>query len=240
VRRILVVDDDRSMVRTLCDVLGMHGWEAHGRFSGEEAVAAFATDDYAAVLMDVRMEGIDGVEALQRIRALRPMARVVLMTAFSSADLLKQAEEEGALEIMSKPVSLPKLVDVLENALKNGGPVLVVDDDPDFLRSISDPLRARGFSILEASSLDQALGLLSEKTPVAAVLDLRLSDFPLEAVLAFKRASPAVALILCSGDHGLVDLTSAQAPRGSVYASVRKPFSPDHLIELLDDIVQRT
>jgi DNA-binding NtrC family response regulator len=141
---------------------------------------------------------------------------------------------------MSKPVSLPKLVDVLEKSLRNGDPVLVVDDDPEFLRSIGDPLRARGFAILEASSLDQALEIISEKSPVAAVLDLRISDFPLESVLAFKRASPAVALILCSGDHGLVDLTAAQAPRGAVYASVRKPFSPDQLIELLDDIVQRS
>ena len=58
-------------------------------------------------------------------------------------------------------------------------------------------------------------------------------------MLAFKRASPAVALILCSGDHGLIDSTAAAAPRGAVYASVRKPFSPDRLIELLDDIVQR-
>src|SRR6185436_7396406 len=90
-KRILVVDDERQMTRTLCDILALHGWETDARHSGEEAVAAVHETDYDAVLMDVKMEGINGVEALQQIRERRPSARVILMTAYSSAELLEQA-----------------------------------------------------------------------------------------------------------------------------------------------------
>ena len=116
-RRILVVDDDRSMVRTLCDILGMHGWDAHGRFSGEEAVAAFAADDFEAVLMDVKMGGINGVEALQRIRGLRPMARVILMTAFGNKETHREAHRLGALTVLDKPFDLEDLRTAVANAL---------------------------------------------------------------------------------------------------------------------------
>jgi DNA-binding NtrC family response regulator len=240
VKRILVVDDERQMTRTLCDILRLHGWETEARHSGEEAVAAIEQEDFTAVLMDVKMEGINGVEALQRIRQLRPAARVILMTAYSSAELLRRAEQEGALQILAKPVALPALVALLESVLNGGEPVLVVDDDAAFLRSLGDPLRARGFEVIEAGSLEAALAVLHERRPVAAVLDLRLGDLdPGEIVLAIKRASPAVAVILCSGHPDLIDEAKSTVPPGAVYGSVRKPFSPDHLIGMLDDLVQR-
>jgi two-component system, NtrC family, response regulator HydG len=238
-KRVLVVDDDKQMVRTLCDILRLHGWEAHARYSGEEAVAAVDEMDFSVVLMDVRMEGMNGVEALAQIRRKRPRAKVVLMTAYSSAELLRQAEIEGALHILSKPVQLPVLIELLGKALDGGEPVLVVDDDPVFLKSIVDPLATRGFKVLQATSLDQGLALLGEGRPVAAVLDLRLGELgPVDVVLAIKRASPAVAVILCSGDAHLIDVAKAETPPGSVFGAVRKPFAPDHLIGMLDDIIR--
>jgi DNA-binding NtrC family response regulator len=241
VKRVLVVDDDRQMVRTLCDILSLHGWETEARHSGEEAVAAVAAQDFGIVLMDVKMEGMNGVEALSQIRRLRPAARVVLMTAYSSAELLKRAEAEGALQILSKPVPLPVLVALLETTLNGGDPILVVDDDLAFLRSLADPLRASGFTVLEASSLEHGLALLQEKRPVAAVLDLRLGKHgPADAVLAIRQVSPAVAVILCSGYPDLIDQARATAPPGAVYGAVQKPFAPDHLIGMLDELLQRS
>jgi two-component system, NtrC family, response regulator HydG len=240
VRRVLVVDDDRQMVRTLCDILSLHDWETVARHSGEDAVAAIAEQEFSAVLMDVKMEGINGVEALAQIRKLRPRARVILMTAYSSAELLRRAEAEGALQIMNKPVVLPMLVEALEKTLNGGEPVLVVDDDLAFLRSLGDPLRASGFEVLEASSLGHGLSLLQEKRPVAAVLDLRLGNLgPAEAVLAIRQVSPAVAVILCSGYPDLIDQARATTPPGAVYGAVQKPFAPDHLIGMLDELIHR-
>ena len=79
--RILIVDDERLMVKTLGDIVRLHGWEADGAYSGESAVEAVRGKEYAVVLMDIRMTGINGVEAFKAMKEIRPDIRVVLMTA---------------------------------------------------------------------------------------------------------------------------------------------------------------
>ena len=238
-KSILVVDDDRQMVRTLCDILRMHGWEARGLHSGEEAVEAVRRERYSAVLMDVRMAGISGVEALRGMKEARPGMPVILMTAYTGSELLAQAQREGALEVLPKPVPLPTLTRLLEDVLSNGNPVLVVDDDRDFLTTLTGIIQARGYKTLQARGLDEALAILEESSPVATVLDLRLDGVdPKEVVFAIKRLSPAVALILYSGHPALLAQTAAELPSGWVRATLRKPFPPETLIELLDDVTR--
>ncbi|MEA2761033.1 MAG: two-component system, NtrC family, response regulator HydG, partial [Gemmatimonadaceae bacterium] len=126
-RRVLIVDDEKHMVRTLGDIVRLNGWEADGAFSGEAAVDAVRKRDYSVVLMDIRMAGITGVEALKGMKAIRPGIRVILMTAYTATEVLAEAEREGALRILSKPVALSGLLEVLEQATKESRCVLVVD-----------------------------------------------------------------------------------------------------------------
>jgi two-component system response regulator HydG len=114
-RRILVVDDDRTMVRTLCDIFRLRGWEPDGVYSGEEAIEAGNTVTYGAVLMDIKMGGIDGVTAFKAMKQRDPGARVVLMTAHTSPEVIEDAHRAGALEVMSKPVDLTSLMVLLES-----------------------------------------------------------------------------------------------------------------------------
>lgn len=111
--RILVVDDDETMVRTLCDILALHGWEAAGVYSGEQAIDAVSRERFAAVLMDVRMPGIDGVTALQRLKALAPDLRVLMMTAHTASDLHRQAARHGAAHVLTKPLQIETLLGLL-------------------------------------------------------------------------------------------------------------------------------
>ena len=109
-RRVLVVDDDRAMVRTLSDILTLRGWTADVAYSGDEAVVADADGSYDLVLMDIKMPGMDGVTAFRHIKANRPDARVVLMTAHTEPDVIRAAEDEGAIRVLSKPVDVPSLL----------------------------------------------------------------------------------------------------------------------------------
>src|SRR5690606_30443957 len=128
---------------------------------------------------------------------------------------------EGALEVLRKPVPLPLLTARLESALRDGLPILVVDDDPDFLRTLGGVLRTRGYDALEADSLERALQVLEQRAPVAAVLDLRLDSLePRDVVLAIKRLSPAVAVILYSGHPKLLDETTSELPSGCIHAAL--------------------
>lgn len=218
----------------------MHGWDATGVFSGEEAVQAVIANGFDAVLMDVRMEGIDGVDALRQMKRVRPLIRVVLMTAYAGADLLEQAQREGALKILAKPVAIPSLVQMLEVGAREDGPggrrVLVVDDNREYLSTLCGVLRTAGYTVFDAEDLDQALAKLEETHPSVVLLDHRLKDMEVgDSVVAIKRVSPAVALILYTGQGDLREATS-KLPPSWIHACLKKPFAPDQLIGLLNDI----
>ena len=238
-RSILVVDDDRHMVKTLSDLLRRKGWAPVGAYSGEEAVAAATSRRFGAILMDVRMSGIDGVEAFRRIRDAQPAVPVVLMTAYSTRELLAEAERLGVLRIFAKPLPLDGLLELLTKAAEDGEPVLLVDDDPNFLRTLAAVLAEHGHRPLLASGVAEAVELLRRDSPGVVVLDLRLQDAqPQEAVLAIRQVSPAVALVLCSGYPALVEDTVAQLPPEWFQAVLPKPFDPEHLLDLLERLTQ--
>jgi len=236
-RRILIVDDEEQMVKTLGDIVRLHGWEADGAFSGEEAVECVRKRDYSVVLMDVRMAGITGVEALKAMKAIRSGIRVILMTAYTATEILAEAEREGALRILSKPVALAGLLVVLEQATRESRCVLIVDDDAAFLRTLRELLEQNGYGTLAAETLDEALEMLESGFPAAVILDLRLDGVTApQTVLAIKRVSPSVALILCSGHAAALDETVSSLPPRLIHASLHKPFAPDALLNILDEV----
>jgi DNA-binding NtrC family response regulator len=238
-RTILVVDDDRQMVRTLSAVLRLHGWDTTSAYSGEEAVAATATQRFDAVLMDVRMPGINGVEALRRIHETQPRTPIILMTAYAAHELLEQAERDGAVRILGKPIAWPKLLAVLTDVVSTNRSVLVVDDDPQFLSTLGQVLQQHGSKVEKAGSLAEAMALIETASPSVVVLDLKLEDIqPMDAVLAIKELSPSVALILYSGHPHMLDDTVAALPSEWVHAGLKKPFPPEQLIGLLDALTR--
>jgi two-component system response regulator HydG len=111
---ILVVDDDRAMVRTLCDIFRHRGWEAAEAYSGEDAIAAQRKRGYPRILMDIKLAGIDGVAAARAIKAITPDAHIVLMTAHLSRDALDEAARAGAVHVVTKPLDLPALFQLIE------------------------------------------------------------------------------------------------------------------------------
>jgi len=112
-RRILVVDDDHAMVRTLVDILNLSGWDAVGVHSGMEAVEATKGSEYPFVLMDIRMPGMSGVDAFKAIKQASPSINVVLMTAHTAPEVIAEAERAGALRVINKPIDMPALMELL-------------------------------------------------------------------------------------------------------------------------------
>jgi DNA-binding NtrC family response regulator len=234
-RRILIVDDDRAMVRTLSDVLQLAGWETDSVSSGEAAVGQVTDSRYAAVLMDVRMGGMSGVEALRAIRSRWPTLPVVLMTAYASAVMLDEAVASGAARVLHKPVPIPELFDTLASVVMSRGALLVVDDDPDFRRSLTMLLSTRGYSVRQAASLVSALASLRESAPAVVVLDLMLGDVdPSELLDSVRRANTDAAIILCTGHPQLLEPMVTNGLPARVLGCLIKPFSPDRLTCLID------
>jgi DNA-binding NtrC family response regulator len=234
-KRILVVDDDRSMVQTLCDILEVRGWETLRAYDGLDAVRMVEKEDVHVVLMDVKMPNLNGVEALPRMKKHRPGVRIVLMTAYAAPELLAQAEREGVLQIMRKPADLPVLFGLLESAANRRRAVLVVDDDPSYLRTMSEVLTRHGYPTMQARNLPEALSRLGHEPPGVVLLDLKLDGVIMtDHLLAFHELTPSALLVLHSGYVEELRDAVAHAPAGLVSASFAKPMPVDELMAFLD------
>lgn len=107
---ILIVDDEPNMLRTLADILRDEGFEVSTASSGEQAVAMCAANDFGVVLMDVRMPGINGMEAFRKIRRVKRSVPVVMMSAYTVNHLLNDALEEGVVAFVQKPLDAAKVL----------------------------------------------------------------------------------------------------------------------------------
>jgi len=126
--RILVVDDDQQMVRTLVDILRLKGYQVHAAHSGPEALDKVKKVHFCCVLTDVRMPEMDGADLVRAIKAMQPDVAVVLMTAYFTDKLVKEGLEEGAVAALSKPLDINTLLRLL-SALCQEESTVIADDD---------------------------------------------------------------------------------------------------------------
>jgi CheY-like chemotaxis protein len=120
--RVLVVEDNPLNLKLIRDVLEFRGFDVVTARSGEEGVAAASTSAPDLVLMDLQLPGIDGHEALQRIRADPRCSAVpvVAVTAFAMKDDVERAEAAGFDGFISKPISVRALPQQLAQFLPSG------------------------------------------------------------------------------------------------------------------------
>jgi two-component system response regulator HydG len=114
---ILVVDDEQVHRYMLCSMFREWGWRCVEADDGRTAVEAVGKVAFDAVLMDVRMAKMDGMEAFARIHALQPALPVVIMTAYSSVDDAVEAIKHGAHDYLTKPLDFDRLRLTLTRAL---------------------------------------------------------------------------------------------------------------------------
>jgi two-component system nitrogen regulation response regulator NtrX len=118
--RILIVDDEESIRRSLAGILSDEGFETGTAADGETALAALREEDQAPdlVLLDIAMPGRDGVEILAEIRRVWPGLPVVMMSGHGTIETAVRATQLGAFDFIEKPLSLEKLLLTLRHALE--------------------------------------------------------------------------------------------------------------------------
>ncbi len=116
--RILVVDDETVILKTLSDVLQDEGFEVVTAESGEEALRVFPDVAPDVTLLDVWLSGMDGIEVLKKIREQVPDGAVIMMSGHGSIETAVQATKHGAYDFIEKPLSVDKLAISIQNALE--------------------------------------------------------------------------------------------------------------------------
>jgi CheY-like chemotaxis protein len=119
--KILIIDDNDDLRDTLVVLLEDQGYSVISASDGDSGVRVFDESRADLVLTDVIMPNSDGVEAIRRMRAIDPAARIVAMSGGSLAGNdypLRMAKEAGAMDVLAKPFEVDDLVAVVARCLK--------------------------------------------------------------------------------------------------------------------------
>jgi two-component system response regulator MprA len=119
--RLLVVDDDPAVREALALMLDLNGYEVTTAVDGREAIRTLAVDSHDAVLLDVLMPGLDGLEVCRRLRATGDRTPVLMLTARSEVSERVAGLEAGADDYLAKPFAREELIARLRALLRRTG-----------------------------------------------------------------------------------------------------------------------
>lgn len=121
---VLFVEDDPMNRRVVKDMLDVAGATMTGAESAERGLALIGEQDFDIILMDLRMPGMDGIEAIRHLRARgddKAALPVIVVTADTAVDLRDYCLREGADEVLFKPVAMDSLFDAIGRLLARRG-----------------------------------------------------------------------------------------------------------------------
>lgn len=116
--KILVVDDERIVIRSAEMVLSAEGYDIEGASSGKEAILKMEQNSYDLVLTDLKMPEMDGITLIRWLKQERPDIGIVIITGYPSQDTIKEALELGIIDYVPKPFTPAVLTDVTNRAVQ--------------------------------------------------------------------------------------------------------------------------
>lgn len=139
--RVLLVDDEKDFVELLAERLAGRGLTVDTCSTGNEALERSGDGNYDAVVLDLEMPGMDGIETLKKLLAEQPELQVIFLSGRATLQTGIEAVKEGALEFLEKPADISTLLTHIEEA-KTRKIVLV---EKRMQEEIADVLRRKGW-----------------------------------------------------------------------------------------------
>ena len=114
---ILIIDDERAIRKTLAEILSYEGYKIDEAENGEEGLKKFNSATYDVVLCDIKMPKMDGIEFLEKARAVNPDVPIIVISGHGNIETAVDAVKKGAFDYISKPPDLNRMLITLRNAL---------------------------------------------------------------------------------------------------------------------------
>jgi DNA-binding response OmpR family regulator len=117
-RRLLVVDDEHEVCDFVRNFFQERGFQVFTALNGEEALSITRREKPEIILLDIKMEGMDGIAVLRHIRDIDRNVKVIMVTALEDHDKMNEAARLGACAYITKPLMLDNLEQTVEKNLK--------------------------------------------------------------------------------------------------------------------------
>ncbi|MDP6354357.1 MAG: sigma-54 dependent transcriptional regulator, partial [Planctomycetota bacterium] len=163
---ILIVDDELSSIRRIEEVLSTHSLDCMATEDGYEALRLVEQHQFAVVLLDLRMERVDGMEILRQLVEFETPPRVIMLTGYGTIDLATRAMKLGAHDFLTKPVDFVQLIISIRDAFIDYGvrtpdAIAVIGEEPQIVGK--SPSLLASLKLLDtAASADLPVLLIGE------------------------------------------------------------------------------
>ena len=158
---MLIVDDEKGIREALKQVLEYEEIEVQACASGHEATRVYPEFQPHLVFLDVKMEGMDGLETLKRLRELDPQAQVVMISGHGTIQTAVEATQLGAYDFLEKPLDTDRILLTLRNALQH---IVLVSENV----RLKQEVRAQYEIVGSSKGIRHVIGLLEKVAPTPA------------------------------------------------------------------------
>ena len=160
---ILIIDDEKAIRKTLSEILSYEGYKIEEAGDGEEGLKKFSEKAYDIVLCDIKMPKLDGIEFLEKAKAVNADIPVIMISGHGNIDTAVEAVKKGAFDYISKPPDLNRLLITLRNAL-----------DKQNLVTETKVLKRKVGKVLEMVGTSPALQMIKDTIDKVAPTDARV------------------------------------------------------------------
>ena len=236
---VLVVDDDVNFCDSISKILIKKGYDVSSAHSGFKALEVAEEKALDIVLMDIKMPVMDGVETYKRLKAIRPSIKVILMSAFSIDDLIKDALREGVYAVVRKPFEIETIVNMIERA-KLGALVAIVDDDPEICKSMKSSIERKGYHVSTCLTGKEAISMAKEIKYDVYFIDMKMPALNgLEVYLEIRKIDPKATVVFMTAYRQEMDALIKQIADNGAYTCLYKPFDIDEVLKIIDGVAKR-
>jgi two-component system response regulator PilR (NtrC family) len=206
--KILIADDDPTILSLLNKILLSKGYDVQLAENGSVAEKALKSDKFDLLISDIKMEPVDGMQLLKRTRQMRPHIGVIMLTAYATVATAVEAMKEGAFDYIPKPFKIDELLETVKRAL-------------DYQKSIAEQIS--GDTHVESK---QYFGNI-----------VAVSDQMINVCEMIKRVAPTKTTIMITGESGTGKELVAEAVH-SFSARSEGPFLPVNCAALPEMLIE--
>jgi CheY-like chemotaxis protein len=244
--RVLVVDDEPDVRAMFAEFLRLDGFEVVEAANGLEALLQLKRAHPSAVVLDLMMPRLGGLDAIKRILAFDATIRILVVTGALDAELHRQARAAGAGFVFTKPVSPAALVAALRAPPPGPAPppdepaggvgpaaILVVDDDPEARSRLETLLARQGYEVRVAPDAAAGVRAVVERAPDVVLLDVEMPGLSGVGVLPTMVALAPDAKIIMVSEPENVELAKRALAFGA-FDCVTRPIDPTLLAQSIE------
>lgn len=236
---ILIIDDNQDLADGYGIILEDKGFHVDIAYNGLDGIDSYQARQQDAILLDIKLPDINGIEVLRRLHQFNPTVKVLIMTGFAIEQILDQVCDHTNVEVLRRPFMIEQVFETFtENDQESL--ILIAEDDPFFAGTLSTYFSEYGMKPLLANNYKRALQDKFDEPVEVLLLDLHMPlMWALEVYLNLRQQNKIVKTIIVTGNVGNEEHKGDPLNSPAVTGCLFKPFTPEQLVQALNKTLQQ-